>query len=109
MLWSDFFHKITDFCSGIVLKFKYFRTVFRSNPVLLDISVMFKPCACRSLIINNSSVSIIVSNPGIFTQDCQLGIFNPEKMGKSRPLLTESNPRYIELGGKIKSYTESVH
>jgi hypothetical protein len=26
---------------------------------------MFKPCACRSLIINHSSISIIVSNPGI--------------------------------------------
>jgi len=47
-----------------------------------------KPCAYRSLIINHSSVSIIVSNPGIYTKIVNWGIFNPEKTGKSRPVMT---------------------
>jgi hypothetical protein len=30
----------------------------------------------------------MVSNPGIYAQDCYVGIFIPLKMGKIRPLLT---------------------
>jgi hypothetical protein len=69
------------FGSGIDAKFKYFFTVIQSYPVLSDMSVMLKTCACSSLNIMYSSISSMVSNPGIFTQYSQLENFIPPKMG----------------------------
>src|SRR3990170_3167414 len=90
------------FGSGIVVEFKYFFTVFQSYPVLSDMSVMLKPCAYSSLIMMYSSISSIVSNPGIYAQDCYVGIFIPLKMGNFRPLLTN---KYIWLFRLIRFFS----